>query len=451
LPLLGNGGNYGFLDPDTRHQGIQTLISDAPQPRLSIHSRINILTCSVEVTHIMSSNPRLAAVAVPLVLSAVLSLAGCGSSAPPPKAGAAAPAEVGVVTVKARPVTLTTELPGRTTPSRIAEVRPQVGGIIQARRFQEGGQIEAGQVLYQIDPAPYQAAYDSAEASLTRSRATMERARLKAERYANLIKAKAVSQEDHDDAAAALKEAAAGVAVDQAALAAARINLAYTTVTSPIAGRVGRSAVTQGALVTANQDLTLATVQQLDPIYVDLTQSSAQLLRLRRALDDGRLEREPGVLPKVSLILEDGTRYPHAGRLEFSEVTVDAGTGAVTMRASFPNPDHVLLPGMFVRATVEEGVRKDAILVPQQGVQRDRRGNPTALVLTEDGKVEQRTLQTDRTIGDQWLVDSGLEPNDRLIVDGIQKVRPGDEALAVAMDDQMAAASVAANARTHAD
>lgn len=364
---------------------------------------------------------------------------GCDASSPaagPP--GTVPVPEVGIVTVTPRPATLTTELPGRTAPYRIAEVRPQVGGIIKERRFLEGGQIAAGQVLYQIDPGLYQAAHDSAEASLRRSRATLERARLKAERYANLLKANAVSQEDCDDAEAALKEAAASVAVDEAAVATARINLDYTQVTSPIVGRIGRSAVTQGALVTASQELTLATVQQLDPIYVDLTQSSAQLLRLRRALEDGRLQRPAGGQPKVTLILEDGVAYPLAGRLEFSEVTVDQGTGAVTLRATFPNPEHLLLPGMFVRAVVEEGVRTDAILVPQQGVQRDRRGNPVALVLTADGSVDQRTLQTDRALGQQWLIDTGLRPGERLIVDGIQKVRPGVKARAVDVSDQPA-------------
>ncbi|MFD2113228.1 efflux RND transporter periplasmic adaptor subunit [Thiorhodococcus fuscus] len=350
--------------------------------------------------------------------------------------GPGGPAEVGVVRIEAHPAVLTTELPGRTTPYQIAEVRPQVGGIIQARRFKEGGQIEAGEVLYQIDPAVYQATYDSAKASLARSQATLARARLKADRYANLLKANAVSQEDYDDAGAALKEAIASVAVDQAELVSARINLDYTRVTSPIAGRIGRSAVTQGALVTAYQDLALATVQQLDPIYVDLTQSSAQLLRLRRALEDGDLQRTDGKQPKVTLILEDGSAYPLPGRLEFSEVTVDQGTGAVTMRATFPNPDNLLLPGMFVRATVEEGVRPDAILAPQQGVQRDRRGEPFALVLSEDGTVEQRKLETNRAMGDRWLIDSGLKPGDRLIVDGIQMVRPGAKATAVDRSDE---------------
>ncbi|NEX19207.1 efflux RND transporter periplasmic adaptor subunit [Thiorhodococcus mannitoliphagus] len=375
-------------------------------------------------------------------LTAALLLAGCDKpdQAAGPGAGGAPTPEVGTVTVQARATTLTTELPGRTTSYRIAEVRPQVGGIIQERLFKEGGQIAVGQVLYQIDPAVYQATFDSAKAALARSKATLARAQLKADRYAGLVKANAVSQEDYDDAEAALKEAAASVAVDEADLATARINLEYTRVTSPIAGRIGRSTVTQGALVTANQELALATVQQLDPIYVDLTQSSAQLLRLRRALEDGRLQRPDGDQPKVSLRLEDGSRYPLEGRLEFSEVTVDRGTGAVTLRASFPNPDDVLLPGMFVRASVEEGIRPDAILVPQQGVQRDRRGNPIALVLTASGEVEQRTLKTDRAMGNQWLVDSGLAPGDTLIVEGTQKVRAGAKAQGVDVSEKLAEA-----------
>ena len=375
-------------------------------------------------------------------LAVVLILVGCNEAPPSTGSGQAGqPPEVGVVTVAARPTTLTTELPGRTSPYRIAEVRPQVGGIIQERPFEEGGQIQAGQVLYQIDPAPYEAAHDSAEAALERARATLERARLKAERYANLVKTKAISQDDFDDAEAAFKEAKASVAVAEADLETARINLEYTRVTSPIDGRIGRSMMTQGALVTAYQELALATVQQLDPIYVDLTQSSAQLLRLRRALEDGRLERAGGEQPEVRLILEDGSTYEHTGRLEFSEVTVDERTGAVTMRARFPNPDSVLLPGMFVRAVVEEGLRPNAILVPQQGVQHDRRGNPVGLVVTEDGTVAQRTLVADRAVGNQWLIDRGLEPGDRLIVEGSQRVRDGTHARVVDLSDEPAFAA----------
>lgn len=390
----------------------------------------------------MIAASRRPAMAVLFALFGSALLIGCDAPEQAASAGKPTP-EVGVITVRARAVTLTTELPARASPYSIAEVRPQVGGIIQERLFKEGGQITIGQVLYQIDPARYQATYDSAKASLARSRATFERAQLKAKRYANLVKANAVSQEDFDDAEAALKEAAASVAVDEADLASARINLEYTRVTSPIAGRIGRSAVTQGALVTANQDLALATVQQLDPIYLDLTQSSTQLLRLRRALEDGRLQRPNGDLPRVTVVLEDGSSYPLDGRLEFSEVTVDRSTGAVTLRATFPNPDDVILPGMFMRATVEEGVRADAILVPQQGVQRDRRGNPTALVLTQTDEVELRTLETDRAMGDQWLINSGLAAGDRLIVEGTQKVRPGDTVKAVDVSERFETSTAA--------
>jgi membrane fusion protein (multidrug efflux system) len=370
-------------------------------------------------------------------------LAGCnqapGSSAAP---AAPPPPEVGTITIVARPTTLTTELPGRTVPYRIAEVRPRVSGIIQDRLFTEGGEISAGQVLYQIDPAVYQAAYDSAEAALARSQATLDRARMKADRYALLAKSKAVSQEDNDDTQAALKEAIASVAVDQAALERARIDLAYSRVESPIAGRIGRSTVTQGALVTANQAEALATVQQIDPIYVDLTQSSTQLLKLRRALADGRLETPDGAQAKVTLILEDGRIHPHAGRLESSEVTVDQGTGTVTLRATVPNPDEELLPGMFVRAQVDEGIREDAILVPQQGVQRDRRGNPIALVVNDEGTVEERKLETSRTIGDQWLIEAGLQAGDRVIVEGSQKARPGAQVRVMDLGGQPGFAAV---------
>ena len=391
----------------------------------------------------MGSALRQIGIALSLPIGIALLLAGCNQT-PAGNATPAAPPppEVGTVTIVARPTTLTTELPGRTVPYRIAEVRPRVSGLIQERLFTEGGEISAGQVLYQIDPAVYQAAYDSAEAALARSQATLDRARLKADRYALLAKSKAVSQEDNDDTQAALKEAVASVAVDQAALERARIDLAYSRVESPIAGRIGRSTVTQGALVTANQAEALATVQQIDPIYVDLTQSSTQLLKLRRALADGRLEKPDGEQAKVTLILEDGRIHPHAGRLESSEVTVDQGTGTVTLRATIPNPEQELLPGMFVRARVEEGIRSDAILVPQQGVQRDRRGNPIALVVNDEGKVEERKIETTRAIGDQWLVDAGLEPGDRVIVEGSQKARPGAQVRVMDLSDQPGFAAV---------
>jgi membrane fusion protein (multidrug efflux system) len=358
------------------------------------------------------------------VLLATL-LGGCGDASSPSGAAANQAPEVDIFPVQARPVMLTTELPGRATPYRIAEVRPQVGGIIQERLFKEGGVIHAGQVLYQIDPAVYQALYDNAQALLSRALATRDRAQLKAQRYDNLAKAKAVSREDDDDAEAALKEALAGVAVAEADLAHAKINLDYTRLTSPIAGRIGRSMVTQGALVTANQELALATVQQLDPIYIDLTQSSADLLRLRQALKDGRIERPQNQAPTVRLILEDGSLYPLPGQLEFSEVTVDQQSGAITLRALVPNPDHLILPGMFVRARVEEGLIQEAILVPQRGVTHNRRGEPIAFVVNDQQQIEQRTLQTNRTLGSDWLIDDGLQTGDRLVVAGLQFIRPG--------------------------
>jgi membrane fusion protein (multidrug efflux system) len=342
--------------------------------------------------------------------------------------------EVGVVEIKPRDVTLSTELPGRTAPYLVAEVRPQVSGIIQERLFTEGGAIEAGQLLYQIDPAPHQAARDSAQAALARDQASLETAQLKATRYQKLLKTRAVSQEDYDDATAALAEAKAVVAVSQAALRAAEINLAYTRVTSPISGRIGRSSVTAGALVTANQADALAQVNQLDPIYVDLTQSSLQLLKLKRALASGEVQRAEGEEPSVELILEDGSRFAHKGRLQFSEVTVSQSTGTVTLRAVVPNPEGDLLPGMYVRALVQEGVKPQAILAPQRGVEHDAKGEATALVLGKDDTVEQRLLKVDRSLGNQWLITSGLEAGDRLIVDGLQKVRPGAKARAVTLD-----------------
>lgn len=369
-----------------------------------------------------------------------LSLIGCerGASTGGQAASAASPPppEVGVITLAPRAITLHTELPGRTVPSRIAEVRPQVSGIIIERAFQEGGEITAGQVLYRIDPAPYRALHDSAAAALARSQATLERAQLKAARYAKLAESKSVSREDNDDTQAALKEAIASVAVDTATLERARIDLAYTEVRSPIAGRIGRSTVTQGALVTANQADALAIVQQLDPIYVDMTQSSTQLLRLRRALADGRLARPEAEQASVSLILEDGRAYPHTGHIEFSEVTVDETTGTVTLRATIPNPEAELLPGMFVRAEVEEGIRTDALLIPQQAVRYDRRGNPTALVVTAEDTVEERPIETERTVGEHWLVDGGLVPGERVIVEGVQKARPGAQVRVLDLSDE---------------
>lgn len=334
------------------------------------------------------------------------------------------PVEVGVVTLQARPTTLSTELSGRTSPFESSDVRPQVGGIITARPFVEGANVRAGQVLYRIDPAPYRAAYDQALAQVASAQANVVTTRLKAERYAELVKINGVSRQDNDDAQAAYKQAVASVRQLQAAADAARINLAYATIRAPISGRVGRSDVTKGALVTPGQTTALTTIQRLDPIYVDVTQSASELIRLKRALASGQLTGGPTSVP-VRLKLDDGSDYPQEGRLQFADVTVDQATGAVTLRAIFPNPAGVLLPGMYVRAQVAEGVDPNALLAPQQGVSRDERGRPTAMVVGPDGKAQLRNLELGQVIGDQWLVTSGLRSGDRLIVEGLLKVKPG--------------------------
>jgi membrane fusion protein, multidrug efflux system len=351
---------------------------------------------------------------------ALLSLAGCHRKAPPPP-----PAEVGVVTVSTQAITLTTELPGRVVAHRMADVRPQVGGVILRRLFTEGGNVEAGQALYQIDPAPYQAALDNARAAVEKASATLTSSTALLNRYRPLVEANAVSKQDFDNAQAAQRGAAAELTSAEAALSLAHINVVYTRVLSPISGRIGRSSVTEGALVTANQDAALATVQQLNPIYVDVTQPSTLLMRLRRQYDAGRLRRAGKNQAVVHLRLEDDTAYDLAGKLQFTEVTVDPGTGAVTLRAVFPNPKETLLPGMFVHELIQEGVDDQALLVPQRGVSHDQRGEPIAFILGKDGKVELRSLKTDRSIGDQWLVTSGLQAGDRVIVEGLQKIMPG--------------------------
>jgi membrane fusion protein (multidrug efflux system) len=342
--------------------------------------------------------------------------------------------EVATVTVQPQQIVLTTELPGRTSAYRIAEIRPQVNGLIQKRLFTEGSDVQAGQVLYQIDPAPLQAAYDNAKAALGRAEANVPSIRLRVERYRELLPDKAVSQQECDDAAAALKQAEAELEFWKAMVETARINLGYTRVTAPISGRTGRSSVTDGALVTAYQPVALTTIQQLDPIYVDVPQSTTELLRLKRRMEDGRLKRDGTNQKKVSLLLEDSTAYPLEGTLQFRDVTVDPTTGSVILRLVFPNPKGLLLPGMFVRAVVKEGVNEKAILIPQQAVSRDPKGNPIALILDTGGKVQQRMLTLDRAIGDKWLVATGLQQGDRVIVEGIQKVRPGASAKEVPLD-----------------
>jgi membrane fusion protein (multidrug efflux system) len=369
--------------------------------------------------------------AVSMVVFGSLFILGCGKkeqSAPP------AVPEVATTTIRTQRVELTTELPGRTAPHLVAEIRPQVGGIIQKRLFREGGDVEAGQVLYLIDPASFQAAYDNAKAALARAEANLPAIRSRVDRYKDLVADRAVSQQDYDDAAAALKQTEADVEFWRASVESARISLAYTRVTAPISGRIGRSNVTDGALVTANQPLALATIQQMDPIYVDVPQSTAELLRLKNRLKEGQLQREAAAQRKVQLVLEDGTGYPSEGTLQFQDVTVDPTTGSVILRAVFPNPHGVLLPGMFVRAVLKEGVNQQAILVPQQAVSRDPKGNPIALIVDAGGKVQQRMLTVDRAIGDQWLVSSGLAPGDRVIAEGVQKVRPGASVKVVPFD-----------------
>jgi membrane fusion protein, multidrug efflux system len=332
---------------------------------------------------------------------------------------------VTVITVHASPVSLTTELPGRVSAYRIAEVRPQVSGVILRRLFTEGDRVTTGQQLYQIDPAPYQAALASAQATLAHARAAAVVAKLTEERYKSLVEARAVSREDYDNTFATLQQDQADVASGEAAVRTAEINLAYTKVYSPITGRTGRSSVTEGALVTTNQAASLVTVTQLDPVYVDVTQPSATILRFKRELASGTIVSVGANKAAAHLLLEDGTRYDPAGALEFSEVTVDEGTGAVTLRAIFPNPNDLLLPGMFVHATLEEGVRQDAILASQQGITHAPDGTATALVVGTDGTVERRTVELERAIGDEWVVTGGLAAGDRLIVGGVQRIKPG--------------------------
>jgi membrane fusion protein (multidrug efflux system) len=360
--------------------------------------------------------------AVLMALACGLSVTACNRQiqAPP-----VPPPEVATVTVARQRVELTTELPGRTSPYRIAEIRPQVNGLIQKRLFTEGSDVQAGQVLYQIDPAPFQAALDNAQAALGRSEANLPALQLKADRYKEALADQAVARQDLDDANAALKQAVADIAYYQAMVETARINLGYTRVVSPISGRIGRSAVTDGAIATAYQPLALATIQQLDPIYVDVPQSTTELLRLQRRLEEKRMNRDGTNANQVEIILEDGTKYPLEGTLQFRDVSVDPTTASVILRMVFPNPNKILLPAMFVRVVVKEGVNEQGILIPQQAVSRDPKGNPVALIVNAAGKVEQRRLALDRAMGDQWLVSSGLLPGDRVIAEGMQKVQPG--------------------------
>jgi membrane fusion protein, multidrug efflux system len=364
--------------------------------------------------------------------AAVAVLTSCARSQAPPPAPVP---EVATVTVARQQVVLTTELPGRTSPYRIAEIRPQVNGLIQKRLFTEGSDVKAGQELYQIDPAPFQAALDNAKAALGRAEANVPAIQLRVNRYKEALADKAVSQQDYDDASAALKQAEADILYYRAMVETARINLNYAHVVSPISGRIGTSTVTDGAIVTAYQPVALATIQQLDPIYVDVPQSTTELLRLQRRLEEGGIRLDGTNANQVQLILGDSRRYPLEGTLQFRDVSVDPTTGTVILRMVFPNPNGVLLPGMFARAVVKEGINAQAILIPQQAVSRDPKGNPVALIVGASGKVEQRMLSLDRAMGDQWLVSAGLAPGERVIVEGMQKVRPGAEVKAVPFDD----------------
>ena len=353
-------------------------------------------------------------------LFAALLLSACGKQAPPPPP----PKQVGVVTVQMQPVTLTTELPGRTSPYESSEVRPQVDGIIQKRLFKEGEFVRAGQTLYQIDSAPYAAAVANARAALARAQASIASTAALARRYGELVKINAISRQDFDNATAAANQASADVAAQRAALRSAEINLRRTRISAPISGRIGSSTFTVGALVTAAQTQPLTIIQRLDPIYVDINQSSVDLLRLRKQILAGQVSRAGGSA-RVGLTLEDGSEYGHQGTFQFADVTVSQQTGSVTIRAIFPNPEGLLLPGMYVRAHLIEGTQAQGILAPQQAVSRDEKGNPTALVVGPDNKIQPRQLTTTRAIGDKWLVTSGLKPGDRLVMDGAMMLQPG--------------------------
>ncbi len=352
-----------------------------------------------------------------------IALAGCNSekaAAPPPQPQA----QVSVVVLRSKPVAISAELPGRVAASLVAEVRPQVGGLVKSRLFREGSEVKAGDLLYEIDPATYQAALDSAVAALAKAEASVPNAQAKVDRYRDLIRQNAISKQDNDDAVAALAQAQADVAAARASLDTARINLGFTRVTAPIGGRVDRSTLTPGALVTANQTTALTTIRQLDPINVDVIQSSTNLLKFRSAVAEGRL-RLSGPNVAVKLKLDTGTEYAQTGKLEFAEANVDETTGTFTVRAEFPNPDRLLLPGMFVRAVIQEGVAENSFLVPQRAVGRNTKGEATAKFVGADGKVEERVLAASRNVGNNWLVEQGVKDGDRVIVEGAQLVRAG--------------------------
>jgi membrane fusion protein (multidrug efflux system) len=380
------------------------------------------------------------------LLAVIAALSACGGGAPRGMPGGGFTPQVTVITLKSEPVTLTRELPGQTDPHLVAEVRPQVSGIVKQRLFTEGSLVTAGQPLYELDDRLYRAQYNSSRAALQRAQATLAAAQLTAARSAELVKIDAVSAQDNDNAVAALGQAQADVASAQAAVDSSATSLEYARILAPIRGRIGKSTVTPGALVTANQTNALATIQQLDPIYVDVSQSSRDWVQLRQEIVDGRVKSSGSEAP-VKILLIDGSPYDQEGKLQFAEVTVDPTTGSYQLRALVPNPNGLLLPGMYVRAVLNEGVLGQGVLAPQQGITRDPQGNATALVVGKDNKVESRTVTVSRTVGNQWLVDSGLASGDRLIVEGLQKVQPGMTVTAV---EAPPAATVAADPQ-HAD
>ncbi len=358
-------------------------------------------------------------------LAAYVLVPGCGNDAAPGMQQKAPP-EVRVVTLAREPVTLTRELPGRTRAYLVAEVRPQVTGVVRERLFEEGSRVEAGEPLYQLDDALYRTAFQSAEAALRRARAALEIARLNAQRAESLVDSGAVSDQELSNLQATHEEAKADVAVAEAQLGNARVRLGYARIRSPIAGRTGKSTVTPGALVTADQSTALTTVQQLDPIYVDVVQSATELLNLRRQMNELALQRAREI--PVTILLDDGSRYEHEGTLLFEDAAVDSTTGSVALRIVVPNPDHLLLPGMYVRAEVSTAIIEDALLVPQRGITRDPRGNAKALLLNDANEVEQRDVEVREAVGDRWLVAGGLEAGDRVIIEGLQKIRVGQPA-----------------------
>ncbi len=360
---------------------------------------------------------RVAPMALALILSA------CGGEQPQQQAPQGPP-QVGFVTVQSQPVTLTSELPGRTAPYETSDVRPQVNGLILARLFQEGDFVRQGQPLYRIDPSPYQAEVASAQAALSRAQAAIASTRNLSRRYGELVRINAISRQEYENAVTGAQQAEADIAAQRAALRQAQINLSRTTITAPISGRIGRSVFTTGALVSAAQADPLTTIQRLDPIYVDIQQSSADLLKLRQQILGGDLSRGAGAA-RVRLKLEDGSTYPIEGTLKFADVTVDPATGTQAIRAVFGNPNGLLLPGMFARAELVEGTQANGILVPQRAVTRDPKGNATVMVIAADGKLTPRPIQTSRTVGDAWLVTGGLKTGDRVAVEGTQNLQPG--------------------------